>query len=525
MSSLNIIQNALISVSNKSNIIEIAKILINNKINLFSTGGTKKIFDQYNIPVTSVSNYTQFPEIMDGRVKTLHHKIMAGILGRRKKDQKIMHLHNIIPIDIVIVNFYPFPEKNQENSKNIDNFINNIDIGGPTLVRAAAKNYKDVIIITDLLDFQLIMNDINQNIINLEHRFHLACKAFKYTSLYEKKIEKYFNKYDVFNKKNKKNIFPENLNINFIKKQNLRYGENPHQKACLYVEENKSLSGTISGSYQIQGKLLSYNNISDSDIALECVKEFQYPACVIVKHGNPCGVAMSKSLYTSYLSAYHADSISAFGGVIAFNDKLDTLTLETIIHNQFVEIIIATDIEESAIKILKNKKNIRVLITGKHKYTKDGIDFKRINNGLIAQEYDIYDTTLDTWNFVTHRLPTSDELKDSIFCWKVAKFIKSNAIVYGKNNITLSIGAGQTSRIDSIKIANMKIKEKNKNIIGATMSSDAFFPFRDGIDDAASMGISCIIQPGGSIRDKEVIEAANQKNITMIFTKIRHFKH
>ncbi|CAL4317994.1 bifunctional phosphoribosylaminoimidazolecarboxamide formyltransferase/IMP cyclohydrolase [Buchnera aphidicola] len=522
MSLNNIIKNALISVSNKTNIINVAQLLIDNKINLFSTGGTEKTLKENNIPVTKISDYTEFPEIMDGRVKTLHPKIMAGILGRRNIDKKIMHKYNILPIDIVIVNFYPIVKKNTKTSIKISDFLNHIDIGGPTLVRAAAKNYKDVIIITDLSDFQSIINDISTNNITLEKRFYLAHKAFQYTLSYEKKIEQYFSE-NITLKNN--NAFPKILNLQFIKKQNLRYGENPHQKASYYIEKNTYLDGTISSSYQIQGKELSYNNISDADIALECVQEFNDPACVIVKHGNPSSVSMKNSVYEAYLSAYHADTISAFGGVIAFNRILDVATLETIINNQFVEVIIATDIDNTALKILKTKKNIRVLISGKKNKKTTGLDLKRIRNGLLVQEYDNNSIEYDKWTVKTVRHPTKNEIQDALFCWKVAKFVKSNAIVYGRNNVTISIGAGQTSRIDAINIANMKAKKEKKNIIGATMSSDAFFPFRDGVDCASLMGINCIVQPGGSIRDPEVIEAANEKNISMIFTHTRHFKH
>ncbi|QCI19620.1 MAG: bifunctional phosphoribosylaminoimidazolecarboxamide formyltransferase/IMP cyclohydrolase [Buchnera aphidicola (Brevicoryne brassicae)] len=526
MPSINVIKNALISVSDKTHVLNISKILIKNKINLFSTGGTAKILKENNIPVMEISEYTKFPEIMDGRVKTLHPKIMAGILRREDEDNEIMKLYQISCIDIVIVNFYPFEKVQNIKNNNIDNIINNIDIGGPTLVRASAKNYKNVIVIVDFYDFQSTIDSINNNTMNIEKRFYLATKAFEYTAYYEKIISQYFIKKNMLNKIYCENLFPQEINFSFIKKQDLRYGENQHQKASFYIDKNIIESGTISSAQQIQGKTLSYNNVSDANTALECVKEFNKPACVIVKHENPCGVAVSNTLSESYLSAYYADPVSAFGGIVAFNVKLDKKTAENIINTkQFIEVIIAPEIDILALKILKQKLNIRILVTGKIKKNKIRIDFKRITNGLLVQEYDSQNIDIKTWNFVTKRIPTKKELEDSIFCWKVAKFVKSNAIVYGRNQTTISIGAGQMSRIYSTKLANIKVKDQKQKIIGATMASDAFFPFRDGIDSAASIGINCIIQPGGSIRDKEIIQAANENNMTMIFTNKRHFKH
>ncbi|QCI25272.1 bifunctional phosphoribosylaminoimidazolecarboxamide formyltransferase/IMP cyclohydrolase [Buchnera aphidicola (Sitobion avenae)] len=525
MQSDNFIKNALISVSDKKNVLEIAKILIKNKINLFSTGGTAEILKKNNILVTEISDYTNFPEIMDGRIKTLHPKIMGGILRRKNQDKEVMELYNICPIDMVIVNFYPFEKIKNIKTNDIDDIINNIDIGGPTLVRASAKNYKNVIVIVDYSDFHPTINSINNNTMNIEKRFNLASKAFEYTSSYEKIISRYFIKKNALHKNNENYLFPNEIKFSFIKKQDLRYGENHHQKASFYIEKNIFKSGTVSTAHQIQGKTLSYNNILDSDTALECVKEFNRPACVIVKHGNPCGVAVSNYILESYLSAYNADPISAFGGVIAFNKTLDEKTAQTIINQQFIEVILVPEISDLALKTLEKKKNIRLLITGKLEKNKIGLDLKKISNGLLVQEYDFCDVDYRLWNFVTKRIPTKKELKDSIFSWRVSKFVKSNAIVYGRNEVTLGIGAGQMSRIYSTKLANMKVKDQGLNVIGATMASDAFFPFRDGIDSAASVGITCIIQPGGSIRDEEVIQAANEHNITMIFTNKRHFKH
>lgn len=522
----NLIKNALISVSDKENILTIAQILIKNKIKLFSTDGTATILKKNNVPVTEISNYTKFPEIMNGRVKTLHPKIMGGILRRQNQDEKTMKLYDILPIDIVIVNFYPFNKIIQNISKNsINDILENIDIGGPTLVRAAAKNYPNVIVIVDINDVEKIIESIKNNTINIENRFNLASKAFEYTSSYEKMISEYFTQKNHFHKNNSNNLFPKKIHFSFIKKQELRYGENHHQQASLYIEKHIFQSGTISTAKQIQGKTLSYNNIADADIALECVKQFKTPACAIVKHGNPCGVAVSNCILKAYLSAYYADPISAFGGIIAFNNILDMKTAKTIIDTQFIEVIIAPKINILAKKILQTKKNIRILITGKFNNEKIGLDLKRITNGLLVQEYDSDSVHHKEWIIVTKRIPTKIEFQDAIFCWTIAKFVKSNAIVYGRDQVTIGIGAGQMSRIYSTKLANIKAQDQGHKIIGATMASDAFFPFRDGIDSAASIGIKCIVQPGGSIRDQEIIQAANEHDIAMIFTHQRHFKH
>ncbi|QCI18031.1 bifunctional phosphoribosylaminoimidazolecarboxamide formyltransferase/IMP cyclohydrolase [Buchnera aphidicola (Aphis nasturtii)] len=525
MSSKKILKNALVSLSNKKHLLEIAQILLKKKINLLATGGTAKYLKNHNVPVIEIAEYTNFPEILNGRVKTMHPKIIAGILYRRDKDQKTIQSYDILPIDIVIVNFYPFDKIDIQKEYKIEEMIEKIDIGGPTLVRSAAKNYKDVIVIVNFFDFKLIFNSIENNYVSIEKRLYLANQAFLYTSRYEKSIEQYFTNENKFNEKNKKNLFPDQIKFQFVKKQNLRYGENQHQKSALYIKEHSLTPGTISSSYQVHGKKLSYNNISDADIALECVKEFYEPACVIVKHGNPCGVSEKTSLLKAYISAYKADPISAFGGIIAFNSIIDVKTAEEIIQRQFVEVIIAPEINHLSLEILKKKKNIRILITGKFKKNNEQIDFKRITNGLLVQEHDKSEIDIKKFNFVTKRLPTEKELQDAIFCWKIVKYIKSNAILYGLNKTTISIGSGQTSRVDATQLANLKAKDRGFDTTGAVMASDAFFPFRDGVDKATSIGIKCIIQPGGSIRDQEVIECANEYNIAMIFTQQRHFKH
>ncbi|QCI18604.1 bifunctional phosphoribosylaminoimidazolecarboxamide formyltransferase/IMP cyclohydrolase [Buchnera aphidicola] len=525
MLSNNILKNALISLSDKTHLLEMSKILLEKKINLFSTGKTAKYLKNNNIPVTEISEYTKFPEIMDGRIKTIHPKIIGGILGRRNQDKKTMELYNILPIDIVIVNFYPFDKLNFEKEENIEEILKNIDIGGPTLVRSAAKNYKDVIVIVNFFDFKLVFNSLKNNYISIEKRLYLASQAFSYTSNYEKSIEQYFKNKHILNTKNQDVLFPNQINLTFTKKQNLRYGENQHQKSALYIQKEILISGTISSSYQVNGKKLSYNNICDADIALECVKEFSQPACVIVKHGNPCGVSENTSLLQAYISAYKADPISAFGGIIAFNSMIDIETAKEIIKTQFIEVIIAPEINNISLEILKEKKNIRILITGKFKKSNEQTDFKKITNGLLLQEYNNDKIDIKKFDYITKRLPTKKELEDAIFCWKIVKYVKSNAILYGLNKTTISIGSGQTSRVDATQLANYKAKNRGFNTKGATMASDAFFPFKDGVEKAACIGISCIIQPGGSIRDREVIECANKYNIAMIFTRQRHFKH
>lgn len=525
MLSKNILKNALISLSDKKNLLEMAKILLAKKINLFSTGGTAKYLKRHNIPVVEISEYTNFPEIMDGRVKTIHPKIIAGILARRDKDQSIMKLYNILPIDIVIVNFYPFDQVKIPNEYTIEEMVEKIDIGGPTLVRSAAKNYKNVVVIVNFFDFKLIFNSIKHHDVSIAQRLYLARQAFTYTAHYEKNIAKYFINENKLNIQHENNFFPKEVVLKFIKKQNLRYGENQHQKSAVYITKNVSDPGTISSSYQIHGKKLSYNNIYDADIALECVKQFDKPACVIVKHGNPCGVSESTSLLKAYIYAYKADPISAFGGIIAFNSMIDINTAEEIIKTQFVEVIIAPEINHVSLEILKKKKNIRILVTGKFKKNNEKIDFKKITNGLLLQEKDNDEIDIKQFNVVTKKLPTERELKDAIFCWKIVKYAKSNAIVYGINKTTISIGAGQTSRVDATQLANLKAQNRGFDTKNATMASDAFFPFRDGVEKAAALGISCIIQPGGSIRDQEIIECANEYQIAMIFTQKRHFKH
>ncbi|MFP3014507.1 MAG: bifunctional phosphoribosylaminoimidazolecarboxamide formyltransferase/IMP cyclohydrolase [Arsenophonus sp.] len=523
------VRRALISVSDKEGIVKFAKDLLKRNIELISTGGTAKLLRKAKLSVIDVTEYTEWPEMMDGRLKTLHPKVHGGILWRRGKDDEIMKQHQIIQIDMVIVNLYHFPETISNTDCALENAIEKIDIGGATMVRSAAKNYKDVAIVIDTKDYHRIIEEIDnhRNCLSNIFRFELAVKAFKYIAVYDEKIANYFDKLAsscCFNRNKLYFKFPKILNLNFIKHHDMRYGENSHQKAAFYIEKNK-VNSSISRAKQLQGKSLSYNNITDADIALECVKSYSKPACVIVKHTNPCGVAISTDICAAYNHAFKTDPNSAFGGVIAFNRELDPKTAKTIIERQFVEVIIAPSVNEVALKILSSKLNVRVLICGEWNSEVIDLDFKRINGGLLVQERDLGLITKSNIRIVSERQPSEQEIENSIFCWQVAKFVKSNAIVYGKNNMTIGIGAGQMSRVYSVKIATLKAQDENLDLVGCAMASDGFFPFRDAIDVAAKVGIACIIQPGGSIRDDEIIIAANEHNIAMIFTNMRHFRH
>ncbi|MGV8001839.1 bifunctional phosphoribosylaminoimidazolecarboxamide formyltransferase/IMP cyclohydrolase [Photorhabdus temperata subsp. temperata] len=529
MQQLRPIHHALLSVSDKSGIVEFAKALSQRGVELLSTGGTARLLADSGLKVTEVSDYTGFPEMMDGRVKTLHPKVHGGILGRRGQDDEIMERHQISPIDMVVVNLYPFAQTVAKPDCTLEDAVENIDIGGPTMVRSAAKNHKDVAIVVNSNDYERIIEEMdnNQGSLTQSTRFDLAIKAFEHTAAYDSMIANYFGKLvppyygDVTQPSGR---FPRTLNLNFTKKQDMRYGENSHQDAAFYIEENIS-EASIATATQLQGKALSYNNIADTDAALECVKEFSEPACVIVKHANPCGVAIGKDIHKAYDHAFKTDPTSAFGGIIAFNRELDTKTAQAIIDRQFVEVIIAPSINEDALPILATKQNVRVLVSGEWETRVAGLDFKRVNGGLLVQDRDLGMVTTDSLRVVSKRQPTEQEMKDALFCWKVAKFVKSNAIVYAKNDMTIGIGAGQMSRVYSAKIAGIKAADEGLEVQGCAMASDAFFPFRDGIDAAAAVGVSCVIQPGGSIRDDEVIAAADEHGLAMIFTGMRHFRH
>lgn len=530
------IRRALISVSDKTGIVEFAQALIKRGVEILSTGGTFKLLQDNAITATEVSDYTGFPEMMDGRVKTLHPKVHGGVLGRRGRDEAVMEQHDIKPIDMVVVNLYPFAETVAKQGCTLEDAIENIDIGGPTMVRSAAKNNKDVAIVVNASDYDRIISVMDENDTSLtqEVRFDLAIAAFEHTAAYDGMIANYFgtmvptygdnNEGDEAPSPTNKSKFPRTFNQQFKKKQDMRYGENSHQAAAFYVEANPQ-EASVSTARQIQGKALSYNNIADTDSALECVKEFNEPACVIVKHANPCGVALGKDILEAYNRAYQTDPTSAFGGIIAFNQELDAQTAQAIVDRQFVEVIIAPSVSSDAIKVVEAKKNVRLLECGTWENKTTEFETKRVNGGLLVQDRDQGMVTLDDLKVVSKRQPTKEELKDALFCWKVAKYVKSNAIVYSKGDMTIGVGAGQMSRVYSAKIAGIKAADEGLQVEGCVMASDAFFPFRDGIDAAAEAGIKCVIQPGGSMRDNEVIEAADEHDMAMIFTGMRHFRH
>lgn len=523
------VRRALFSVSDKAGILEFAQFLSQRGVQLLSTGGTARLLAKAGLQVTAVSDYTGFPEMMDGRIKTLHPKVHGGILGRRNIDNDIMNKHNIAQIDMVVVNLYPFAATVARADCTHEEAVENIDIGGPTLVRSAAKNHKDVVIVVNSTDYPTVIAEMNRHdgSLTLETRFNLAIKAFEYTAAYDSMIANYLKRQVIAYHSDIKHFsghFPLTLNLNFIKKQDMRYGENSHQLAAFYTD-SETHEASVGTARQLQGKDLSYNNIVDTDTAIECVKTFIEAACVIVKHSNPCGVATANTILAAYNHAYQTDPTSSFGGIIGFNRPLDTDTAKAIVNNQFVEVIIAPAVDDDALAVLASKKNVRVLVCGFWQQQIPGLDFKRVNGGLLVQEHDIGMVDMQNLQVVTERQPTKAEMHDALFCWKVAKFVKSNAIVYAREQRTIGIGAGQMSRVYSAKIAAIKAADEGLDVKGSAMASDAFFPFRDAIDAAAAVGVRCVIQPGGSIRDKEVIAAANEHRIAMIFTKMRHFRH
>ncbi|WP_062667872.1 bifunctional phosphoribosylaminoimidazolecarboxamide formyltransferase/IMP cyclohydrolase [Grimontia celer] len=524
------IRRALISVSDKTGIVEFAKALAEKGVDILSTGGTARLLAEQGLAVTEVSDYTGFPEMMDGRVKTLHPKVHGGILGRRETDDAVMNEHGISPIDMVVVNLYPFAETVAKEGCTLEDAVENIDIGGPTMVRSAAKNHKDVTIVVNASDYDRVLAelDANKGSLTLQTRFDLAISAFEHTAAYDGMIANYFGtmvpSYGDNKEGDEESKFPRTFNQQFIKKQDMRYGENSHQAAAFYTEANPE-EASVSTATQLQGKALSYNNIADTDAALECVKEFIEPACVIVKHANPCGVALGDNILEAYDRAYKTDPTSAFGGIIAFNRELDAETAQAIVDRQFVEVIIAPSVSDAAVEVVSAKKNVRLLVCGEWSTQTTGFDVKRVNGGLLVQDRDQGMVSLDDLKVVSKRQPSDEELRDALFCWKVAKYVKSNAIVYAKGNMTIGVGAGQMSRVYSAKIAGIKAADENLEVAGSVMASDAFFPFRDGIDAAAEAGITCVIQPGGSMRDDEVIAAADEHGMSMVFTGMRHFRH
>ena len=506
-------KTALISLSDKSGLKELVNFLVSKNVKMLSTGGTYKAIKEITSDVIEVSDFTGFEEMMNGRVKTLHPKIHAGILARRDQDLDVLKERGYEPIDLVVVNLYPFKEAVADDCS-FDEAIEKIDIGGPTMIRSAAKNFKDVAVVSNPSDYpRLIEEWENQDGISYEFRKQLSQKVFETMADYNLAISNYLKGDSV--------TIP---NYSFEKNSSLRYGENPHQSANLFTFSNLKYKN-VANSDILQGKELSYNNIVDADAAWECVRAFDEPACVIVKHANPCGVAESNDIFSAYDLAFKTDPTSAFGGIIALNRTLDTKTAQEINSRQFVEVVLATDYEEGALAEFAKKKNIRVLkVDLKQDNPYPGM-IKKVSGGILIQSDDTYAVPREDLKCVTKRQPSAQELDDLMFAWRVAKFVKSNAIVYVKNKQTIGIGAGQMSRVISADIANLKAKEEGLEVTGAVMASDAFFPFRDGIDKAASSGIAAIIQPGGSIRDDEVIAAADENNIAMVFTSTRHFRH
>ncbi|ODC03974.1 bifunctional phosphoribosylaminoimidazolecarboxamide formyltransferase/IMP cyclohydrolase [Terasakiispira papahanaumokuakeensis] len=518
------VRRALISVSDKTGIVEFARALAARDVALLSTGGTYRLLQENGIEVTEVSEHTGFPEMMDGRVKTLHPKIHGGILGRRGQDDDVMADHGIDPIDMVIVNLYPFTETISRDDCTLEMAIENIDIGGPTMVRACAKNHAHTSIVVNADDYQRVIDamDTYGNQVPSEIRFDLAVKAFEHTAAYDGAIANYLGRLVEGGNED----FPRTFNSQYVKRQDMRYGENPHQKAAFYAEAAPT-EASVATAKVLQGKALSYNNVADTDAAFECVKSFAETACVIVKHANPCGVAVAQTPLEAYDKAFKTDPTSAFGGIIAFNRPLDQVTAQAIVDRQFVEVIIAPGVEAGVSDIIATKKNVRLLDCGEH-WPGDraaALDYKRVTGGLLVQDRDQGMITRDDLKVVTDRAPTEQELKDLAFAWKVAKFVKSNAIVYTRDGMTIGVGAGQMSRVYSAKIAGIKAADESLEVKGSVMASDAFFPFRDGIDAAAAAGITAVIQPGGSVRDEEVIQAANEAGIAMVFTGMRHFRH
>ncbi len=511
------IQRALISVSDKTGLIDFAQFLADKNIEIISTGGTSKLLNEHHIPVIEVSNYTGFPEMMAGRVKTLNPKIHGGILARRGLDEDVMAENDIQPIDLVVVNLYPFQATIAKDDCTLEDAIENIDIGGPAMLRSSAKNHASVTVVVDDADYQQIMNEISKSgNTTLETRTKLALKTFEHTAAYDGAIADYLGKGEVG--------FSNTINLQFNKLQSMRYGENPHQNAAFYVENNIT-EACVASSVQSQGKEMSYNNMADADAALECARSFDEPCCVIVKHANPCGVAVCANIFNAYDNAFKTDPTSAFGGIVAFNRNLDKKTAQSIIERQFVEVIIAPNVDNDAKEVLSVKQNIRVLECGDLNTAEPSLDYKRVTGGLLVQDKDLGVITEYDIKCVSDLAPTKDQIKDLLFAWKVAKAVKSNAIVYAKNQMTIGVGAGQMSRVYSAKIAGIKAADESLSVEGCIMASDAFFPFRDGIDAAAQAGVNAIIQPGGSMRDSEVIKAANEHGIAMVFTGMRHFKH
>jgi phosphoribosylaminoimidazolecarboxamide formyltransferase/IMP cyclohydrolase len=516
------ITRALVSVSDKTGIVDFARALQALGVEILSTGGTARLLADHGVGVVEVGTYTGFPEMMDGRVKTLHPKVHGGILGRRGVDDDAMAQHGIGPIDLVVVNLYPFEQTVARPGCDLATAIENIDIGGPTMLRAAAKNHAAVTVVVDAADYGRVLEEMRANggAVTAPTRFDLAVKVFEHTARYDGAIASYLGA----RLGDEPEAFPRTINLQFRLAQGMRYGENPHQGAAFYLED-RHREASVATARQLQGKELSFNNIADTDAAIECVKQFDgAPACVIVKHANPCGVAVGASLLEAYDRAYRTDPESAFGGIIAVNGELDAATAQAIVERQFVEVIVAPRVAPGAVAAVAAKKNVRLLECGEWPKEPAGrLDLKRVNGGLLVQDADL--ELVNELKVVSQRQPTEAELRDLLFTWRVAKFVKSNAIVYGRDQMTVGVGAGQMSRVNSARIAGIKAEQAGLEVRGAVMASDAFFPFRDGIDQAAAAGIVAVIEPGGSVRDEEVIAAADEHGMAMVFTGMRHFRH
>jgi len=518
------ITRALISVSDKAGVVEFSKELAGYGVEILSTGGTAKLLRDAGLTVKDVSEFTGFPEMLDGRVKTLHPKVHGGLLGMRSNPAHVakMKEHGIENIDMVVVNLYPFEATVAKEGCLLEDAIENIDIGGPTMLRSAAKNHPDVTVLVDSGDYAAVLAEMkaSNGAVSAATNFGLAVKVFQHTAAYDGAISNYLGA----RLGGKVEEYPDTFTIQVKKVQDLRYGENAHQSAAFYAEANRR-GISVASARQLQGKELSYNNIADTDAALECVKQFnEGPACVIVKHANPCGVAIGSTLLEAYERAFSTDPESAFGGIIAFNRELDAETARAICDRQFVEVIIAPAVSPDSLEIVAAKKNVRLLECGTWSEERfPRLDLKRVNGGLLLQSADL--DLFSELKVVSKRQPSEQELVDLKFAWRVAKFVKSNAIVYCRGGMTIGVGAGQMSRVNSARIAAIKAEQAGLAVQGAVMASDAFFPFRDGIDNAATAGISAVIQPGGSMRDAEVIAAADEQGLAMVFTGMRHFRH
>ena len=517
------IRRALLSVSDKDGVVELARELAKRNVEILSTGGTAKLLSQAGVTVKEVASHTGFPEIMDGRVKTLHPKIHGGLLGRRGVDDAVMAQHGIAPIDLLVVNLYPFAATVAQPGCTYEQAVENIDIGGPAMVRAAAKNHESVAVVVDPSDYPALLDELSRNsgATSLTTRSRLAAKAYAHTARYDTMVSSWLlARHAVPTER-----FPGALPLVFDKIQDLRYGENPHQQAAFYRELAARGSGIATARF-VQGRELSFNNITDADAAIECVRQFVEPACVIVKHANPCGVCIASSVLDAYDGAYRTDPTSAFGGIIAFNRPLDAATAKAIVDRQFVEVIAAPSIADDALAIIAARPAVRVLALGDMtQRAGSDLEVRSVTGGLLVQTRDLAIVAPADLKVVTKLAPTDAQLADLQFAWRVCKFVKSNAIVYARGRATLGVGAGQMSRVYSSRVAAMKAADEKLDVAGAVMASDAFFPFRDGLDVAAELGIKAVIQPGGSRRDDEVIAAADEHGMAMVFTGMRHFRH